>query len=197
MLELELLKSSGAFEKNYSKGSSLFNEGDTADYFFHLIKGSVKLSKRELTERELIFSVLNSGDEIAAFMLFNKKPYWFSALALTNCTVLVMEKKQFVQLFYSDKFLTERLIADFSTIINDLLELNRILFTKSPSVKLHDFFTLLKGIGEEKKQFSYEVDLTRQQIANMTGLRVETVIRTIKRMEKEHILEIQRGKIYF
>ena len=41
----------------------------------------------------------------------------------------------------------------------------------------------------------YRVPFTRQQLADMTGLRVETVIRTIKEMEDAGLLTIRRGKI--
>ena len=41
------------------------------------------------------------------------------------------------------------------------------------------------------------VDMTRQELANLTGFRIETVIRTIKKMEKEEKLSIKKGKIYF
>ena len=43
----------------------------------------------------------------------------------------------------------------------------------------------------------YIVPLTRQQMANLTGLRVETVIRTIKLMEKNNLLKIKKGLIYY
>lgn len=38
--------------------------------------------------------------------------------------------------------------------------------------------------------------LTRQQLANMTGLRVETIIRTMKLMEKNDELNIIKGKVF-
>lgn len=38
---------------------------------------------------------------------------------------------------------------------------------------------------------------TRQQIADMSGLRVETVIRTVKKMEKEGKLVLEGHKIVF
>jgi CRP-like cAMP-binding protein len=40
------------------------------------------------------------------------------------------------------------------------------------------------------------MDLTRQQVANMTGLRVETVIRSIRNMNENGQLVIERGKVY-
>ena len=49
------------------------------------------------------------------------------------------------------------------------------------------------GIPTEKE---YLIKLTRQELADMTGLRVETVIRTIKIMEQKGIVEIIEGKIF-
>ena len=42
----------------------------------------------------------------------------------------------------------------------------------------------------------YEVNLTRQQISDLTGLRVETVIRAIKSLEKSKKLSIKERKVY-
>ena len=42
----------------------------------------------------------------------------------------------------------------------------------------------------------YEVSLTRQQLADLTGLRVETVIRTIKNLATKKKLEILNRKIF-
>jgi CRP-like cAMP-binding protein len=41
------------------------------------------------------------------------------------------------------------------------------------------------------------IPFTRQQLADMTGLRVETVIRTVKKMEKDGKLKIEGHKIRF
>ncbi len=41
------------------------------------------------------------------------------------------------------------------------------------------------------------VNHTRQEIANLTGLRVETVIRTLKKMETEKLVCIINRKLYF
>jgi len=40
------------------------------------------------------------------------------------------------------------------------------------------------------------VQLTRQQIADMTGLRVETVIRAIRHLHTQGKLVIEKGKVY-
>lgn len=47
-----------------------------------------------------------------------------------------------------------------------------------------------KSFYEDQDKFSYEVHLTRQQIGALTALRVETLVRTVKRHEKEQFLKI-------
>jgi CRP-like cAMP-binding protein len=53
-----------------------------------------------------------------------------------------------------------------------------------------------KYIHHLDKQDTYQVDLTRQQIADLTGLRVETVIRACKALEKKNEIKITKRKIF-
>jgi CRP/FNR family transcriptional regulator, cyclic AMP receptor protein len=53
----------------------------------------------------------------------------------------------------------------------------------------------LRSTDPAGQALPYRVPFTRQQLADMTGLRVETVVRTIKAMEQQRALEIVDGKI--
>ena len=48
----------------------------------------------------------------------------------------------------------------------------------------------------KKDENGYLINFTRQQIGDLTGLRVETVIRTIKALEKKGVLKIINRKVY-
>lgn len=61
-------------------------------------------------------------------------------------------------------------------------------------LRLLDYFK--EQQNQEKAAFSYEVKLTRQQIADLTGLRVETVIRSIKALEAKNEVEIRQRKVF-
>ncbi len=63
----------------------------------------------------------------------------------------------------------------------------------------HIIMTMLSYIRKNHKpgpDDDYIIPYTRQQIADMTGLRVETVIRTIKRLAREGRLEVTGHKIF-
>ena len=50
---------------------------------------------------------------------------------------------------------------------------------------------------KEGKEEKMVIELTRKELSNMTGLRIETIIRTIKKMEKDGKLKIVNGKVFY
>jgi len=60
-------------------------------------------------------------------------------------------------------------------------------------LSLLDYLKKEEGIPADQK---FEVSLTRQHIADLTGLRVETVIRSVKTLEREGTLKLIGHKIY-
>ena len=86
-------------------------------------------------------------------------------------------------------------VSNQRLIVANIAGLLKEISSYSPD---HIILTLLRYIRERDQkdpEISFIVPYTRQQIADMTGLRVETVIRTIKRLQKEGKLEIREHKI--
>ncbi|MFC3158113.1 helix-turn-helix domain-containing protein [Chryseobacterium arachidis] len=46
-------------------------------------------------------------------------------------------------------------------------------------------------------KYSFVVPFTRSQLASLTGMRVETIIRTLKKMEKLHMVKIEQSKVHY
>jgi len=88
-----------------------------------------------------------------------------------------------------NKFLAERLYYNFIMMENNS--------SRQAEIRIKGFLDYLKSVTAESNAFSFEIPLTRQQLAAMTGLRVETVIRTVKSFEKQNLLKIIKGKIHF
>lgn len=74
-----------------------------------------------------------------------------------------------------------------------MLENNSSLRPETRIVGVLDYH---KSFYEDQSKYSYEVPLTRQQIAAITALRVETVVRAVKKLEKEEYLKIINRKIF-
>ncbi|WP_229048068.1 helix-turn-helix domain-containing protein [Chryseobacterium arthrosphaerae] len=69
--------------------------------------------------------------------------------------------------------------------------------SQNPAIRLKGLMDYLKSFQDDVTPYSFMVPLTRQQMASLTGLCVETAIRTIKHMEKDKILKIENRKILY
>ena len=74
----------------------------------------------------------------------------------------------------------------------------------NPEHRIQSLLTYFKNESDDatkirpamiRNKHEYVVPYTRQQLADMSGLRVETVIRTIKKMEEDGKLKIIGRKI--
>lgn len=54
-----------------------------------------------------------------------------------------------------------------------------------------------KSLNADNSPYSYEVKFSRQQLAAITGLRLETVIRSLKKFEKDGLLKIIKGTVFY
>ena len=71
----------------------------------------------------------------------------------------------------------------------------QIWVSRTPEEKIIQFLENIKTYNNHKAQEM--VSFTRQQIADFTGLRVETVIRTLSRLSQHGKVKIIDHKLYY
>lgn len=197
LISEELLLSYGAEYENFKRGDHIFEEGETPKNYYQVINGRVKLNHYNGEGKELILAILESGLSVCELLLFIDKKYPVSAVAIETGKVLKLPKSVFSKMLNENPhvskdinvFLSERLYYKYIMIEN-----NASLYAE---VRIKGVLDYHKSFNKNTPPFSYRVPLTRQQIASMTGLRVETVIRAIKILEKQNVLLIKDRQIYY
>jgi CRP-like cAMP-binding protein len=157
----------------------------------------VELNNYHYDGREFTQGILSAGHSIGESLLFTKRSYPMNACAKTECSILKLPKLDFFALMSQNtkaalnllEFLSSRLYYKYVMLFN--------LSTQDPELMIIALLDHLKGYNLIDSKYSFQVPYTRQQLANLTGLRVETVIRTVKKMEKNKIVKIERGKIFY
>lgn len=197
VIKEEILHSVGASIKNYRPSEIIFNEGDPPNYYYQIITGEVKLNNYNDEGKEVIQTLLEDGQSIGESLLFMDKPYPINAIAITNCKILKLPKCIFLDLL---KIYPE-ICLDMNKLLSQRLYFKLImtqnLGTQSPMAKLKILMDYLKSSQEKQAPYSFMIPLTRQQMASLTGLCVETAIRTIKTMERNKIVKIKDRKILY
>jgi len=194
MLDYELLIQAGATIRNYSKGDVILKEGSLARFYFQIVSGEVKMVNTGESGQEFIQGIFKPGNSFAEPPLFLDVHYPASAIAITDSEILILEKPALLQLLAGNFDLQMQLVRSLSERIyfKSMMAKEISLYDASHRIiTLIDFLKQRDGYTNEL----YPVTLTRQQIADLTGLRVETVIRAVKYLVDTEL--VQKGrKIY-
>lgn len=196
MIPVDLLLEKGAAYRKAEPGEIIFNEGGVATYYYQLVAGRVRWCNLMDDGREVLHKVVEPGDVFGELPLFDDGIYAASAIADTACTLLRLRVDTFKQLLEDHPAIHFDFSRSMASELRFKFMLTDIVSRNSPE----DIITLLiQYLNQEKKLICQECNrlmLTRQQLANMTGLRVETIIRAIKNMERNERLSIVKGKVF-
>jgi CRP-like cAMP-binding protein len=180
---------------HYKKDDYVFFEDEDPDYYFQIKSGMIKMSTFSLDGQEFIQGLFYPGQSFGEPAIFGSFPYPSNAIAMSESVLYRISISIFFEILKNHFELHKK----FNLILAERLRYKSILLKEISSYSPdHIIMTLLRYIRDRNQKNevdSFTVPYTRQQIADMTGLRVETVIRTIKKLQKENKLEIREHKI--
>jgi CRP-like cAMP-binding protein len=196
MIDVDTLLAWGGAFKKLSANEVIFNEGTCAQFYHQLVSGSVRWVNINDEGKEFLQILIEPGECFGELPLFDDEPYAATAIADEDAVIIRLHRSTFHELlkenpeihFAFTKLLAQRLRFKFFLL--------KEMANHNPE---HSISTLLSYFKQTRKNICPKcnrIKLTRQQIADMTGLRVETVIRTIKNLQSKGELTIEKGKVY-
>lgn len=187
ILDIETMCSNKT-EKSYKKGEIIIREGDEIKEFTYLKSGLVKLFRKSSADREQIICFALPLDFVSLLSIFSEDKYNYSVTALQDsvtCSMSLEEVKTLAN--QNGRFATgimQKINKATDRIILDFLEVKqRRLFGRIA-------YILLYFSREIFKQNSFELPVSRKEIAEYIGMTVENVIRTLSDLRKDGIIKI-------
>lgn len=177
------------------KDQVLCHEGDSATDYFQVESGSVKMFSGNSEGQEFIQGIFSKGESFGEPALIGKFPYPGSVKAIEPAKIWKLPGDYFFQMLQEnfqlhlkmDQVLCQRLRYK-SMVLSEISSYD----PEHRIISLLNYHKSKNGNGGK-----IIIPFTRQQLADMSGLRVETVIRTVKKMEKDKKLILDGHKIKF
>jgi CRP-like cAMP-binding protein len=195
-IDTDILITYGATVNRLKKNTIIFSQGDKARFYFQILEGQVKTYNLNPKQKEFVQGIFNTGDSFGEPSLFIEEPYSVSAITTENSILLRLPKNTFMDILKDHPAIQMSLLISFSKKLLDTSVSSRILNIKSPEQRILEFLEHHK----KKSSVSSErilVPFTRQEIANLTGLRIETVIRALRKLNEENKVDITHHKVYY
>lgn len=197
MISAELLEKYGALKKSFDKNEIIFEEGNLPTHYYQIVSGEIKMSNYNDDGREFIQGIFYKDQPFGEPPLFLNQKYPANAIAVEESQILLLSKASFMKLLEENSAISIKIIENLAQRLYYKSIMAAEISTHEPEhrvLKLIDHGIAYFNFQKDKNGFL--INFTRQQIGDLTGLRVETVIRTIKALEKKGELKIINRKVY-
>ncbi|MGD1317713.1 Crp/Fnr family transcriptional regulator [Chryseobacterium sp. 2R14A] len=195
VIDVKLLLLYESEELTIAADEIVFNEGSQSDHYYQIKSGSVKLVN-SFSGAEFTHAYSYKGDSLGEEFLLSNHPFSYTAIARKNTVVFRLSRNKFLQIIHKYPDAQFNLLQIMGARMRYKNIMMYAIATLAPRQKILAFLKLYKEFKYYPGSLPYEIPFTRQEIANMIGIRVETVIRNIKELEKNGELKIIKRKIF-
>lgn len=190
--ELEFINDK-KIQLTYLQGETLFKQGAFAPYVLFVIDGLVKVYLQTGSNKQINIRLAVAGDYLAFSSVFDENIYNYSAVALKDSLVCMIDKNALRKLFLDNSEFAMRITSRNCRNEAWLLDMLKNVTYKQMRGKLAS--SLLYLSSEKFKQYDVFHYLTRKDIADFASITTESTIRFIKEFEKEGILKLSGKEI--
>lgn len=184
-------------EQRYDKGEIIFREGSTPDGIFYVVEGKVKKYKIDQEGREQIIYVANTGELIGYHAVLAESRYPDSAATLEKSKIAFIPKEDFLEVLQKSEVISRRLLKTLSHEFEVLVNSVSVFAHKTVRERLALQLIVLR----EKYKVNFkagmpvEINMSREDLANLVGTARETIVRILGEFKDKGILMTQGRKI--
>ncbi len=183
--------------KRFKRGQTIFNEGAFPSGIFFIKAGKVKKFKTLNNGKEQIIYLCSDGEMIGYAAFLGEEKYHDSAATLTESSIGFISKDKLVRLLDRhqelSKLLVKKLSHEFGVMVNFIATFTKKSVRERVALTLlilHENFRLNKNEDNE-----IQIELTREDFANIVGIALETLVRFLTDFENEGLIQKKGRKI--
>lgn len=179
--------------RDMAAGTTLYREGEPSGAVHLLREGRVKLYRSFHTGREQILGVAGSGSVLGLAAALESEPQSHGAGALTDCELYILFRDDLIEILERFPQAALRLARTLAARARELEGLvGDLVFHSAPQRVARMLLNLATEEGRvTKRGVVFEPSLSRQEMAEATGISREALSRALSRLAQEGILELE------
>jgi CRP/FNR family cyclic AMP-dependent transcriptional regulator len=175
------------------KKQTIFVQGDSSDAVFYIQKGKIKLTVVSKSGKVATIGILNGGDFFGEGCLTGQPLRLSSATAMTDCSVMRMDKKSMMEVLHREHAFSDMFVAYLLTrnvrYEEDLVDQ---LFNSSEK-RLARILLLLAHFGKEGVPETLIANISQETLAEMIGTTRSRVSFFMNRFRKLGFIDYRGG----
>ncbi len=172
----------------FARNEEVFGEGEPAEYLYKVISGGVRTYNSLDDGRRQIAAFYLPGD---IFGLEARKFHSVTAETISRSMLHAVKKTKLMSHASGDLMMTH-LLLDLTTQELQRTQAHILLLLRSAEERVVGF--LLEIAKREACKREFDLRMSRQDIADYLGLTIETVSRTLTRLENAAVISMQTSR---
>ena len=179
-------------EKKYSRGETIFFEGDEGNGFYMVAEGKIKIFKLSPMGKEHILHIFGQGEPFGEVPVFHGWPFPANAEALVKTRTLFFPRRGFIQLVENNPAIALNMLAVLSMRLRRFATQIENLSLKEVPARLAGYLIYLNE--EQGGRDEVTLEISKGQLASLLGTIPETLSRIFGKMSDEGLIQVN-GKV--
>jgi CRP-like cAMP-binding protein len=186
--------SSYAIPQAVRRGTTIFARGDPGTSLFAVCSGTVKISAPSPGGKDAGLNLIPGGAIFGEIAVLDGLPRTADAIALTDCSLMVIERRHFISLVHERPDFALKLIEVLCGRLRHTTEqLEDVMFLDLPGRLAK---TLLQLAGQPgPSPHGYKIAVTQGDLGDMIGMSRESTNKQLRIWEKRNWIKLERGGI--
>jgi CRP/FNR family transcriptional regulator, cyclic AMP receptor protein len=182
-----------ATTRTYARGTTIFTKGDPGTSLFAVWSGTVRIGVPSPDGRDAVFNLIREREIFGEIALLDGQPRTADATAMTNCELMMIDRRDFVALVRSQPEIALKIIEVLcARVRRTSQQVEDVLFLDLPGRLAKQ---LLRLDSAERSAGRHKVSMTQRELGQMIGMSRESTNKQLREWEERHWVRLERGGI--
>ncbi|NSW45511.1 MAG: Crp/Fnr family transcriptional regulator [Bacteroidales bacterium] len=177
----------------FKKNETLCKQHTSANYLLLVAEGYVKLYLEHFIDHHFIFKIIKPFEIIGLSSIFDNSNYSFTATALTQAKVYLINKNLFKNLILHNNLFAQKVLFSYSENYTFILKRLNSIANKQALGKLAD--SLLYLSEKVFESTTIESIISRKDLAELSAISTENTVRLLSDLKNNQIIALNRNEI--
>ena len=181
---------------NLADGEHLFEQGQTADRFYQVISGQIKLYLISLEGSERVIEVMQEGQTFAEAVIFmEERCYPVNSESIGKSELLAFDSDTFLNILAESKGACFRLLSDMSKRLHQRLnEIDYLTLQNATFRLIHYLLQQIPADHQDDDVVEIKLTTSKSIVASRLSIQPETFSRILKKLGKRELISV-KGKV--
>jgi CRP/FNR family cyclic AMP-dependent transcriptional regulator len=188
--EVQERLSSYARLRTVERGTTIFSKGDAASSLFAVCRGVVQVTTLSTSGKNAVFNLIREGEIFGEIAVLDGKPRTADAVAFTDCTLMVIERRDFLPLLRSHPDMAIKLLEMLCARLRKTTEQVEDLLFLDLRSRLVKTLLHLSQMAPNR-----EIAISQDDLSHIVGMSREMINKQLQVWAKDQWISLGRKRI--